>query len=277
MECEIEWFTERDIDLLIAEELKANGDFATRVLQKLGITNCLVPAKHVRVSKLDDACRETDVEALFEKHDGSKVALLIENKIRAAFQPLQMADYLRRGEKGIAGGKWKEFVAIDLVNYLIALAQRIGTKRRLVGGGCGRRTSFGRRGLAAERIEADQPGAKPEEEVRCCAGIGNLDPVLFEIRRPERHESRAPQAVGFGRIEGRVRSELGVKQHVSVLRESLEFLATPPGPIGRLGEHAARGFDARLVPGGRPDEPRMPGVGDLADRPGAPVRQGVDR
>jgi len=45
---------------------------------------------------MDDAGRETDVEALFYNPSGQTVALLVENKIKAGFQSNQLIDYLAR-------------------------------------------------------------------------------------------------------------------------------------------------------------------------------------
>jgi hypothetical protein len=106
--CDIAWFAERDIDIWLAEELRLNAHFARWFLDKLGKqTSISVPAYRTRPSVCDG--RETDVEALFRMADGNTFAVLIEDKIKAEFQPGQMEDYQRRGERGVDEHQWAEF------------------------------------------------------------------------------------------------------------------------------------------------------------------------
>jgi hypothetical protein len=112
--CDVAWFDERDIDVWLAEELRINEYFCRWFLRKLGTDEAALslPAYRTRVSVMDDAGRETDVEALFRISDGETYAVLIEDKIKAGFQPNQMEDYLYRGERGKRDGKWKDFAVV---------------------------------------------------------------------------------------------------------------------------------------------------------------------
>jgi len=112
MTCSVAWFAEHDIDIWLAEELRTNPAFGKSILAKLEIVGASVPAYKTRVSVMDDAGRETDVEALFYIPSGQTVALLVENKIKAGFQPNQMIDYLDRGRRGIKEGKWAAFLVL---------------------------------------------------------------------------------------------------------------------------------------------------------------------
>jgi hypothetical protein len=106
-DCDITAFAERDIDVWLAEELRFNAPFCRWFLEKAGVDVPVeVPAWRVRVSVVDEIGRETDVEALFRLSDDTNLALLIEDKIKAIFQPEQLEDYLDRVRRGIAAKKW---------------------------------------------------------------------------------------------------------------------------------------------------------------------------
>jgi len=86
---------ERDIDLLLLEEIHCSPEFVSWVAQHLGIGSAtLISARH-SVYK-DNG--ETDVLAVFDSNDGH-VAVMIEDKIGAAMQPKQAERYHMRGEK----------------------------------------------------------------------------------------------------------------------------------------------------------------------------------
>jgi len=100
---------ERDIDLLILEELQCSEEFrrwlATRVF------GAAVYAKFgsVEYSVSDTTGRESDLIYLFHSADeDGLLAILIENKIDAVAQPNQAEDYLKRGQSG-EGDKWNQF------------------------------------------------------------------------------------------------------------------------------------------------------------------------
>lgn len=112
--------TERDIDLLVLEELSVNVEFqdwfVTRTIGPKSFSE-LLGAWH---SVSDVTLGETDIQFLYLSEEGQRIALLIENKISAPPQPEQGSRYKQRGEKGIAEGYWEEFctVAIAPARYL---------------------------------------------------------------------------------------------------------------------------------------------------------------
>jgi hypothetical protein len=112
--CDVNWFDERDIDVWLAEELRINEYFCRWFLGKLGKdqVGLSLLAYRTRVSVMDDAGRETDVEALFRTDGGETYAALIEDKIKADFQANQMEDYVDRGERGKRDGKWQDFSVV---------------------------------------------------------------------------------------------------------------------------------------------------------------------
>src|SRR5438034_9467428 len=77
---------ERDVDLLLLEELCASPEFRTWLADEVGLETSgqFTNAFH---SMRDDENRETDLLVLFD-HAG----LLVENKISAEFQPDQVAE-----------------------------------------------------------------------------------------------------------------------------------------------------------------------------------------
>lgn len=117
--CDISWFVERDIDIWLAEELRVNPSFARWFLDTLGEDKSItVPAYQTRTSICEG--RETDVEALFRMADGNTFAALIEDRIKAPFQPGQMEDYKERGERGKEEHRWAQFaVAVFAPAYRI--------------------------------------------------------------------------------------------------------------------------------------------------------------
>lgn len=101
--------TERDIDLVVMEELSVNNEFrdwfATRAYGA-PIFGDAIGAWH---SVSDSSLGETDILFVFSSESGQRIALLIENKISAPPQPQQGERYRLRGSKGIADGYWEEF------------------------------------------------------------------------------------------------------------------------------------------------------------------------
>lgn len=104
---------ERDLDLLLAAHLTASEAFRTFVLRS---TWAGVPP-HVflgcQISVVTDA-GETDLLLLVRLGGhgdgaGQRLALMLETKINAAFQPEQAARYHQRGEQGIRSGEWDTY------------------------------------------------------------------------------------------------------------------------------------------------------------------------
>jgi hypothetical protein len=102
---------ERDIDVLLAEELYANPEFAGWMLVRSRLGPADAQLRRVDVS-LAAALGESDLVATFAKSDGTVVALFIEDKIDAVVQPEQAARYYKRGHNGIEGHEWKEFAVL---------------------------------------------------------------------------------------------------------------------------------------------------------------------
>jgi hypothetical protein len=124
----IEAISERDIDLLLLEELIVNDDFFAwfigkvsdyKVIERLGVWH----------SVTDKRFGESDLALIFQTTDNEKVGLLIENKVDALAQKNQCARYEERGKIGIEQKFWhkyivclvapKEYIASDIeaANY----------------------------------------------------------------------------------------------------------------------------------------------------------------
>ncbi|HTT84691.1 MAG TPA: hypothetical protein VMF67_14525, partial [Rhizomicrobium sp.] len=96
--CGINKFLERDIDLLLAEELRVNPAFGRWMMERFGLSDeLLFPACATDVSVVEDGS-EADVVATFNRTDGLLHRLLVENKIDAILMPEQLERYVRRGE-----------------------------------------------------------------------------------------------------------------------------------------------------------------------------------
>jgi hypothetical protein len=100
---------ERDIDFIILEELEVSAEFrawfSTRVYET-PVFKKQIGAWH---SVSDAKLGESDLIYLFEAEDGSRKAVLIENKIDAPPQADQGSRYRQRGEEGGEDGSWDEF------------------------------------------------------------------------------------------------------------------------------------------------------------------------
>lgn len=86
---------ERDIDLLILEELVASPDFLEWFLSRLGFPNDLALEEANRSVNTDSG--ESDLE-LTVMNSERRIKILVENKIDAAFQPDQPERYRQRAE-----------------------------------------------------------------------------------------------------------------------------------------------------------------------------------
>ena len=100
---------ERDMDLMLLEELVASSDFRSWFLSQLGIDDdaTLVEASH----SVDTQNGESDLELTFQGFGGG-VKILIEDKIDAPFQPNQAQRYLERAEGYRASGLYAEVVTV---------------------------------------------------------------------------------------------------------------------------------------------------------------------
>ena len=105
---------ERDVDLVVLEELSTSpefGDYFSALAFGRPVFGAAVDAWH---SLNDGLLGETDLLFVFDSNEGQRIALLIENKIDAPPQPNQAERYSLRGENGKQKGLWDDFVTIIL-------------------------------------------------------------------------------------------------------------------------------------------------------------------
>jgi hypothetical protein len=106
-------FYERDIDILLAEELQVSPAFANWFLSATKCADCEAgKVLEVAVSKSDNL-GESDLVVLFESVDTtSRFALFIEDKIDAPLQPEQLARYRKRAEIGRQRDFYSHFLVV---------------------------------------------------------------------------------------------------------------------------------------------------------------------
>jgi len=113
---------ERMIDILLIELLHTDQAFrewfAEGVLPGSGYR-----LRSVRHSVFETSSGETDVETVWSAADGNVFAVLVENKISAAFMAMQLERYRMRGEEGVTAGRWENFRVVLLApaSYLSGL------------------------------------------------------------------------------------------------------------------------------------------------------------
>lgn len=95
--CGINKFVERDVDMLLAEELRVNAAFGKWMMDKFGVSDLIFPAAHINVSVVEDGS-EADVVATFRTTSDLNHRLFVENKIDALLMPEQLERYARRAE-----------------------------------------------------------------------------------------------------------------------------------------------------------------------------------
>ncbi len=103
---------ERDMDLVLVEELESSAEFRTWLVARVYGSDCYLRHLGARHSVVDETSRESDVVFRFMADEcGAEVAkaILIENKIDAQAQPNQGADYRVRGLAGTDRADWSEF------------------------------------------------------------------------------------------------------------------------------------------------------------------------
>jgi hypothetical protein len=91
---------ELHVDFLLEEEFCVNPSFLRKFVEKVGLKH--IPGDIVRVQhSVSDGFGEADLEVVYTiEGSNEKVALLIEDKIRAVFQPRQADRYRKRGDNG---------------------------------------------------------------------------------------------------------------------------------------------------------------------------------
>ena len=109
----LEAVAERDVDLLILEEVHSSPEFFSwlieAVLGEHPTTPTLLGAWH---SVSDPGYGELDLLLLFHRHAEEKFAFLLENKVDAPAQPGQAERYRQRGQKGTVDGEWGDFKTV---------------------------------------------------------------------------------------------------------------------------------------------------------------------
>ena len=126
---------ERDMDLVLVEELESSSEFRIWLAARVFGLDRFVSHLQAIHSVVDGSNRESDVVYRFMAHpegnvgDPVPVAILLENKIDAVAQPNQGRDYRNRGNAGKDRGDWQDYrtclvapksyldVAHDLVNF----------------------------------------------------------------------------------------------------------------------------------------------------------------
>ena len=104
----IDFITEREVDLLLLMALHSSADFRGFVVSRTlcaGVVEFLDGWRGVF-----DQTGETDLLLLFKDESDRRIAVLIEDKINAPFQPDQSDRYTKRGQDGVARGWWESFV-----------------------------------------------------------------------------------------------------------------------------------------------------------------------
>ena len=89
---------ERDIDMLLLEELHASPNFRSFLLELTGRETGW-RFEDGKASVIRGGQRESDLEVQFSRPDGKKLLLLIEIKIDAGYQPRQLEDYMKRAAR----------------------------------------------------------------------------------------------------------------------------------------------------------------------------------
>ena len=102
---------ERDIDLLLAEELEVNAAFALWLKARTKFSGNEGTIAGVFVSRSDNL-GESDLVAVYRRPDGTCFAILIEDKVDAPIQPDQASRYRLRAERSIQRGEFDAFTVI---------------------------------------------------------------------------------------------------------------------------------------------------------------------
>jgi len=120
-ELKIEAVSERDIDLLVLEELTVNQEFFQFFLKEV-CHSIEVNSWEVYHSVTESGLGESDLILVNNPSIGQKSAVLIENKIDADAQPDQADRYKFRGNLGKNNGDWSTFITCIIApqKYLIS-------------------------------------------------------------------------------------------------------------------------------------------------------------
>ncbi|HEX4077285.1 MAG TPA: hypothetical protein VHX61_00215 [Rhizomicrobium sp.] len=100
---------ERDVDILLLMALHSSADFRDFVASR---TLCSGAFEFIDAWRgvVFDETGESDLLVLFKDKSDRRIAVLIEDKIDAPFQPDQAVRYAKRGQNGVDRGWWESFV-----------------------------------------------------------------------------------------------------------------------------------------------------------------------
>jgi hypothetical protein len=122
---QVPWVTERDIDMLLLEELSSSPDFLKWFLAQIGISaqSSLVSAACTVATSTGESDLEMTVQC-----DGKIFKILIEDKIGAPLQPKQPERYRERAEAYVHEGKCfaAKTVIVAPCKYFGKSADRLG-------------------------------------------------------------------------------------------------------------------------------------------------------
>lgn len=99
---------ERDMDMLLAEGLASDAEFCQMIVDKTDLKGRPFVVKKIEVSKEDKQLGESDVTAIIDVA-GTVYGFLFEDKIDAIAMPNQHERYIKRAEKAIAKGEYKDY------------------------------------------------------------------------------------------------------------------------------------------------------------------------
>ncbi len=99
--------SERDMDMLFLNAFGIDKDFLDLFLEKINISASNYTVSEVYLSKADKD-GESDITVILASKEG-RICLLIEDKIDAIAMPAQPERYIKRGNKGVKNGDYKEF------------------------------------------------------------------------------------------------------------------------------------------------------------------------
>ena len=100
--------TERDMDLLFIESILTDPGFCQLLVEKTDLRGRPFEIVKAELSKSDSDLGESDITVIINV-EGEIYGLLIEDKIDAIAMPQQHARYVKRGEKGVKAGEFKDF------------------------------------------------------------------------------------------------------------------------------------------------------------------------
>lgn len=125
--------TERDIDLLLLEELSVSDAFREWLTARLFGSRVYSSAAGAWHSVVAGEQREADLLFIFLDQSGQRIAVLLENKIDAPPQPEQAEGYLVRGKRGEEEGYWDSYITCILApqKYLNAASKSDGYQQKV--------------------------------------------------------------------------------------------------------------------------------------------------